>query len=163
MFFKKKINKKNKIILYNNCYKNSVINLIELHHLTSYFGLFMRKKLQFFKYYYKKYYSLSNGITSKLKDRKLALHKFFKKTSKSIPHTIVFFEKVFLNFFRHLTIFECKNYNFRNHTWIKKFTNLLQPNIKYFIVGKSFNYSTKKKRRLKKIVFRNIWEVQNFK
>lgn len=109
-----------------------------------FFSIFMHKKLTYFKYIAKsKAYIYSTGQLLKKKIKKI---KFFKKSLKNFGHTISLLNQKFSKPIKSIYLFYCKNFNYKNYLWIKKFYSLSNPNIRYFVVSNSWNYVVKKKK-----------------
>jgi len=118
------------------------------------FTLYMHKKLQYFNILYKdKFYNFSNG---NLLSQKLKSIKFFRKSKKSISTNINVLNKKFQKNLSNIFFFLCKNFNFRHYIWIKKFFKINQPKINFFIITHNWNYVQKKKKRIKKKIWKNL-------
>jgi hypothetical protein len=53
-------------------------------------------------------------------------------------------------------LFYCKNFNYKNYSWIKKYFYLINPVIAYTVLSSSWNYINKKRKRVKKKILRNL-------
>lgn len=121
-----------------------------------FFSLFIHKKLNYFIIFIKKkFYIYSNGQLLGKKSKKI---KFFKKTRKSFGYTLNVLAKKTEKKINSIYYFYCQNYNVKNYFWIKKYFYLVKPTISYFYITNSWNYIMKKRRRIKKKIFRNLFK-----
>lgn len=119
-----------------------------------YFSIFMHKKLHYYNYnYLNKYYTISNGQLLKVRTK---LTKFFKKSRKSHGSSIVSLNKRVNKQLNKINYFFCKNFNYKNYLWLKKFLEVIKPTINYFIITRGWNYVHKYRRRIKKKILRNL-------
>jgi hypothetical protein len=119
-----------------------------------YFSLYMHKKQNYFLFFlYTKYYNYSNG---QLLVGRLKTLKYYKKSKKSTALVISQLNKKVYKKLNSINIFYCKNFNFKNYNWIKKYISLISPKINYMICTDSWNYITLKKKRIKRKIYRNI-------
>lgn len=120
------------------------------------FKIYTHKKLQYFNILYKnKQYNYSNG---RLLSYKVKRTKFYKKCRKSIGPSINILNKKFKKKLNKIFFFTCKNFNYRHYLWIKKFFNLIKPKITYFLITHNWNYIVKKRRRIKKKIWKNLFK-----
>lgn len=139
--------------LYHLYLENNYYRKVKLYPL-SYFSLFMHKKLSYYKYIYNnKQTILSNGQLLKIRTK---LTKFFKKSRKSIGSSVNGLNKLFSKQFDKINFFYCKNYNYRNYLWLKKYTTLIKPTIETLMITRGWTYVHKYKRRIKKKIYRNL-------
>ena len=114
----------------------------------------MHKKQNYFLFFlYTKYYNYSNG---QLLVGRLKTLKYYKKSKKSTALVISQLNKKVYKKLNSINIFYCKNFNFKNYNWIKKYISLISPKINYMICTDSWNYITLKKKRIKRKIYRNI-------
>lgn len=118
-----------------------------------YFSILMHKKLNYFKYITNKIYIYSSG---QLMGNKIKRFKFFKKSTNSHGYTISILNKKLIDNFKSINIFYCKNFNYKNYIWIKKFYFLYKPKINFFLMSSSWNYITKNKKRIKRRVYKKL-------
>lgn len=119
-----------------------------------FFSIFMHKKLHYYNYkYLAKYYTISNGQLLKVRTK---LTKFFKKSRKSHGSSIVSLNKKLNKQLNKINFFFCKNFNFKNYLWLKKFLEVIKPTINYFIITRGWTYVHKYRRRIKKKILRNL-------
>lgn len=123
-------------------------------YFIDYFSIFMHKKLHYYTYVYlNKYYTISNGQLLKVRTK---LTKFFKKSRKSHGSSIVALNKRLNKQLNKINFFFCKNFNYKNYLWLKKFLEVLKPTINFFIITQGWNYVHKYRRRIKKKILRNL-------
>ena len=121
---------------------------------TPYFYLTNHKKLHYFIFNYNlKHYVLSAGRLLKKANKFI---KFFKKSRKNIIVSINILNKNLKNKFKKINFFICKNFNYKNYLWIKKYQYLIKPFINYLLITNSWDYISKQKRRIKKKILRNL-------
>jgi hypothetical protein len=120
-----------------------------------YFSLFMHKKLQYYSFFYNNIlYNISNGQL--INQKKTKIIKFFKKSKKSFGTSINLLNKKFKRRFRRIFYFYCRNYNYKNYLWIKKFFYLLKPIFMYTVFTRSWSNVYKYRRRIKKKILKNL-------
>lgn len=120
----------------------------------NFFSIFLKKKLTYYHFIFpKKKYTYSNGQLLKNKIQKI---KFFKKSQKCFGLCINILYKKSHKLLKSISVFYCKNFNYKNYIWIKKFFTLIKPSIDYFITSQSWNFIMKKKKRIKKKIYRNL-------
>ena len=78
--------------------------------------------------------------------------KFFKKSIFNINPLVMTIRFSFVSFFRKLYIIECLNYSKRQFMFFKKLINSLKSEIKYMIFKKTWEYTTKPVKRIKRRV-----------
>lgn len=152
-------NYENKILKNLNIYilQYSKISKIKNYKLK-FLSLHTHKKLMYIRFLYnKKYYNYSFGQI--LKSFKKI--KYFKKSYKSLGLSINFLNKNLKNLVKSIYIFYCKNYCYKHYLWIKKFYTISNAHIEHFIISSSWNYITKKKKRIKRRVFRSLLKQNN--
>lgn len=150
--------KKKTLITYNELgytYTSLIIKKRKLkNYKFTFLSIFLNKKLMYLKYIFKKkYYTPSTG---QILGTRLKNIKYFKKSNKSFGIVINLLNKRFKKYIKSIFMFFCNNYTYKNYLWIKKFQYLINPEIGFFIVSKSWNYITKKRRRIKRKIFRNL-------
>ena len=133
-----------------NKYKNKITKYKLL-----YFSLFMHKKLQYYSFYYNNIlFNVSNGQL--INQKKIKIIKFFKKSNKSFGNSLNLLNKKFKYRFKKIFLFYCRNYNYKNYLWIKKFFYLLKPTFVFSIFTKSWSNVYKYRRRIKKKILKNL-------
>lgn len=138
-----------KIRLYVTKLKNKKKN-----YYLDFFSVYSHKKLMYFRFLIKKkYYNYSAG---QLLKKKISLIKFFKKSINNINYTISCLNRKFRNPIKSIFLFYLKNINFKNYTWTKKFFSTNKPTVGYVVITHSWNYINKKKRRIKRKIYKNL-------
>jgi len=123
-------------------------------YFIDYFSILIHKKLHYYNFkYLNKYYTISNGQLLKVRTK---LTKFFKKSRKSHGSSIVALNKRLNKQLNKINFFFCKNFNYKNYLWLKKFLEVLKPTINFFIITQGWNYVHKYRRRIKKKILRNL-------
>lgn len=123
-------------------------------YFIDFFSLLMHKKLHYYNFcYLNKYYTISNGQLLKVRTK---LTKFFKKSRKSHGSSIVALNKKLNKQLNKINFFFCKNFNYKNYLWLKKFLDIIKPTINFFIITQGWNYVHKYRRRIKKKILRNL-------
>ena len=62
----------------------------------------------------------------------------------------------FVSFFKHLYMVECLNYSKKQYLFLKKFLNSVKTSLKYLVFKKTWEYTTKPVKRIKRRVLRLI-------
>jgi hypothetical protein len=153
LILKKK--KKFKLQILSNIYINILqINKKKYLPESLFFSILLHKKLQYFMY------ELNNKLIIKSAGQLFGIiskkTKFFKKTRKSIGTSIAMLKKKLHLQFKYINFFYCKNFNYRNYLWLKKYIQLIKPSFNYFFITRNWLYLHKNKRRLKKKIWRNL-------
>lgn len=100
--------------------------------LISKFFLYIHKKLHYFNVTTKqKQFVFSNGQLLQVRTK---LTKFFKKSRKSYGAGITALNKKLKKKLIKINFFFCKNFNYKNYLWMKKFTTLIDPTINNLII-----------------------------
>lgn len=121
-----------------------------------FFNLYTHKKLTYFHFsILNKFYNFSTGQLLRKRIKKL---KFFKKSIKNLGLTINILNKKSGKYIKSIYLFFCKNFNIKHFLWIKKFFLIIKPAIQYTVITGSWNPIIKKKRRIKKKIFRNLFK-----
>jgi len=152
LLLKKKIK-----ISYNYWYNTQkILNLKKKKFLIIFFSLIIHKKMNRYLILSNKnrIYNLSNGQI--LNSRKKKIVKFFKKSIKSISPVINLLNRRMNKKLRLVKYFHCKNYNYKNYLWIKKYFYLLKPTIYNFIITRAWSNVIKSRRRIKKKILKNL-------
>lgn len=137
--------------LYLNIYDFKQTN--QLFYIDKFF-LYIHKKLHYYNITLNnKQFVISNGYLLRVRTK---LTKFFKKSRKSYGASITALNKILKKKLFKINLFYCKNFNYKNYLWLKKFTSLIKPQINYFIITRGWTYVHKYKRRIKKKIFRNL-------
>jgi len=144
------LNYLNKIKKYLNIKKRKNKKKFSLY----FFSNFINKKQMYFRFLTKKkMYSFSMGQLLKKKIEKI---KFFKKSIQNLNYSIGCLNRKFRKPISSIYLLYCKNFNFKNYLWLKKFFLLNKPQTEYIIFTHSWNYITKKKRRIKRKIFKRL-------
>lgn len=140
--------------LYNFYLNINKQNINKKPFLISKFFLYIHKKLHYYNITPSvKQFVFSNGRLLKVRTR---LTKFFKKSRKSHGASITALNKIVKKRLSKINFFFCKNFNYKNYIWMKKFISLINPQINYFIVTGGWTYVHKYRRRIKKKILRNL-------
>lgn len=153
-------------ILYSNLDK-STYQYFTIHNIAKFqkksktpyldfFNLYSHKKLMYFQFSITtKFYNFSVGQILRKRIKKL---KFFKKSVKNIGLTINVLNKKVHKYLKSIYLFFCKNFTIKHFVWIKKMFTIIKPKIEYTVITASWNPIIKKKRRIKKKIFRNLFK-----
>jgi hypothetical protein len=115
----------------------------------------MHKKLQYYSFFFNNtLYNVSNGQL--INQKKTKIVKFFKKSNKSFGSSINLLNKKLKRRFKRIFFFYCRNYNYKNYLWIKKFFYLLKPTFMFSVFTRNWNYIHKNRRRVKKKILKNL-------
>ena len=126
----------------------------KIDNFMPYFYLVNHKKLHYFIFNYNlKHYVCSAG---RLLQKANKFIKFFKKSRKNITVSINILNKNLKNKFQKVNFFICKNFNYKNYLWLKKYQYLIKPQFNYLVLTNSWDYISKQKRRIKKKIIRNL-------
>ncbi len=129
-------------------------NIEKTSYFLEHFSLLLHKKLHYYNYnYLNKNYTISNGQLLKIKTK---ITKFFKKSRKSHGSSISYLNKKLNKQMNKINFFFFKNFNYKNYLWLKKFLEIIKPNINYYIITRGWNYVHKYRRRIKKKILRNL-------
>ena len=130
-----------------------ILRIRRKFHIT-FFSIYMRKKLQFFTFYLdNRYCSYSTGQLLKINIKSL---KFLKRSHSSINLSLNSLKKKLKDGLNKIFFFFCKNFNFRNYLWVKNLFYSVKPTIFFFFVTHGYPYISKKKKRIKKKILKNI-------
>lgn len=78
--------------------------------------------------------------------------KFFKKSIFNINPLVMTIRFSFVAFFRKMYCIECLNYSKRQYMFFKKFLSSIKSEIKFIIFKKTWEYTTKPVKRIKRRV-----------
>lgn len=159
-FFKKRCIKRQRKKLYsiykyyrfiqNNSYKN------QIYYYNITFFLTLPKRQQHFNFYdikLNKYFNFSCGTFLSKMGRKA---KFFKRNHKNIMSLTLHMKKLYGFYFRYIYMFVINNFNYRQYLFFKKFLEMLNPSIYYFLHRQSYMPKFLKNRRIKRRVLRQL-------
>jgi len=127
---------------------------IEQSYKVLYFSLFMHKKLHYYSFFVKK--KLKTFSNGQILYKRTKITKFFKKSRKSFGASINLLNKKLKRNLNKIFFFYCKNFNYKNYLWLKKFFYLLEPTINFAIFTRGWSYVHKYRRRIKKKILRNL-------
>lgn len=91
----------------------------------------------------------STGVILK---KHINFFKFFKKSLFNINPLVMVIRYSFVDFFKKLYIIECLNYTKKQFLFLKKFLNSVTIDIKYMLFKKTWEYTTKPVKRIKRRV-----------
>ena len=80
--------------------------------------------------------------------------KFFKKSIFSINPLVMAIRFSFVSFFKKLYAIESLNYSKKQFIFLKKFISSIKTDLKYIILKKTWEYTTKPVKRIKRRVLR---------
>lgn len=80
--------------------------------------------------------------------------KFFKRNIRSLGGIVLQMKNAHQAELGRLYFFSLKNFNFRQYVFFKKFTELLKPDILYFLHKRSYIPTFNRKRRIKRSVLK---------
>ena len=95
----------------------------------------------------------STGVILK---KQISFFKFFKKSIFNINPLVMVVRYSFVDFFKKLYIVECLNYTKKQFLFLKKFFNSVQMELKYMIFKKTWEYTTKPVKRIKRRVVKML-------
>ncbi len=78
--------------------------------------------------------------------------KFFKRSIFSINPLVMTIRFAFVPFFKKLYLIECLNYSKKQFLFLKKFMNSIKTELKYMVFRKTWEYTTKPVKRVKRRV-----------
>ncbi len=78
--------------------------------------------------------------------------KFFKKSIFNINPLVMVIRYSFVDFFKKLYLIECQNYSKKQFLFLKKFLNSVDITINYMLFKKTWQYTTKPVKRIKRRV-----------
>lgn len=99
------------------------------------------------------YKMFSAGVILKTQARQF---KFFKKSIFSINPLVMTIRFAFVPFFRKLYLIECLNYSKKQFLFLKKFMNSIKTELKYMVFRKTWEYTTKPVKRIKRRVVKML-------
>lgn len=94
-----------------------------------------------------KSYIYSTGYILSVLNIKL---KYYKRSLKANSSIILSLQRLFMSNIKHLYIYRCLNFNYRQLLFLQKFYKLISPKIFYFQHKKSYNVNYSPKKRIKK-------------
>lgn len=136
-------------ILFNNYTENT------FNKKLLFFSLFLKHKLLYYSFCKKiKFYNFSNGrFYSFLKKKKL---KALKKSRKTfLPNLRILKKEYSLNLSK-VSIFFLKNFNLLLYYYLKLYMRQMKPKVDFFFLTKNWNYIKKKKKRIKRKIYKNL-------
>ncbi len=160
------------VYLFNNTLlqKKKLLNTLGIFHNKQY--TYTKKKIKKFNWILLKkkkqqhfsYQDLLNNksftySTGKLLPKSLLKLKYLKRSLRSVAVTIQLFKKYKLLEITNISYFFIKNFNKHNYLWLKKYYTLLVPSINFLIFKKSFAFTPKGPKRIKRTVFRSLLKI----
>lgn len=85
--------------------------------------------------------------------------KFFKKSLFSVNPLVMTIRFSFVSFFKKMYCIECLNYSKKQYMFFKKFINSIKSEIKFIIFKKTWEYTTKPVKRIKRRVTKLLRNV----
>ena len=82
--------------------------------------------------------------------------KFFKKSPFNINPLVFTLRFSYVTFFHRLYLIECLNYSKKQYLFLKKLLNSVQTKLKFMLFKKTWEYTTKPVKRIKRRVLRII-------
>lgn len=106
------------------------------------------------------FFSLLNLSTSFFKlfttgvilNQQVKYFKFFKKSATNVNPLVMTIRFSFVDFFKKLYMIECLNYSKRQFMFFKKFMNSIKTELKFVLFKKTWVYTTKPVKRIKRRV-----------
>lgn len=95
----------------------------------------------------------STGVILK---KHINFFKFFKKSIFNINPLVMVIRYSFVDFFKKVYIVECLNYTKKQYIFLKKFLNSVQIELKYMIFKKTWIYTSKPIKRIKRRVVKML-------
>ncbi len=95
----------------------------------------------------------STGVILK---KQINFFKFFKKSIFNINPLVMVIRYSFVDFFKKIYIVECLNYTKKQFLFLKKFFNSVEMELKYMVFKKTWEYTTKPVKRIKRRVLKMI-------
>lgn len=88
--------------------------------------------------------------------KQIKFFKFFKKSIHNINPLVMVVRFSFVEFFKKLYAIECLNYSKRQFIFLKKFMSSVQMELRYMIFKKTWEYTTKPVKRIKRRVLKML-------
>lgn len=85
--------------------------------------------------------------------------KFFKRSASNTNPLVMTIRFSFVEFFKKLYAIECLNYSKRQFLFFKKFMNSIKTQLKFLIFKKTWEYTTKPVKRIKRRVTKLLKNV----
>ncbi len=149
--------------------KKKNLNILKTNNLDTYtkkkiksfnWVVLKKKKQQHFSYQdilTTESYTYSTG---KLLPKSLLKLKYLKRSLKSISLIIQLFKKYKLIEITNIYCLFIKNFNKHNYIWLKKYYDLLLPKIKFLIFKKSFAFTPKGTKRIKRTIYKSLLKLE---
>lgn len=99
---------------------------------------------------------LSTGVLVK---QHVKSFKFFKKSIFVINPLVMIIKYSFINFFKKLYFLECLNYSKKQFLFLKKFLNSVKLSIKFLIFKKTWIFTSKPVKRIKRRITKLLKNV----
>lgn len=88
--------------------------------------------------------------------KQIKFFKFFKKSIYNINPLVMVIRFSFVEFFKKLYAIECLNYSKRQFMFLKKFLLSVETDLRYMIFKKTWEYTTKPVKRIKRRVLKML-------
>ena len=95
----------------------------------------------------------STGVILK---KQITFFKFFKKSIFNINPLVMVIRYSFVDFFKKMYILECLNYSKKQFIFLKKFFSSVKLELKYMVFKKTWIYTTKPVKRIKRRVLKML-------
>lgn len=119
---------------------------------TSYKQLFfslLNLKTSFFRLF-------STGVALR---KQVKFFKFFKKSIHCINPLVMTIRYSFVDFFKNIHTMECLNYTKKQYIFLKKLINSVRSNLRFLIFKKTWSYTTKPVKRIKRRVVKLLKNI----
>lgn len=91
--------------------------------------------------------------------KQVKFFKFFKKSQHAINPLVMTIRYSFVKFFSHLHTIECLNYSKKQYIFLKKFISSIKSSLRFLIFKKTWTYTTKPVKRIKRRVVKLLKNV----
>jgi hypothetical protein len=85
--------------------------------------------------------------------------KFFKKSIFNINPLVIVMRHLFVDFFKRVYFLESLNYSKKQFLFLKKLLNSVQMDVKYMLFKKTWQYSTKPVKRIKRRIVKMLHKL----
>lgn len=98
----------------------------------------------------------STGVFFK---KQLRCFKFFKKSITNINPLLLLFKYKFAMSLDFLYYLKVRNFSKKHHTFLRKFFMYIRSQVRFLLLTKSWNFTTKPKKRAKKKTYKQISKI----
>lgn len=129
------------------------------YYFTNIFRITMSYKQLFFSLLNLKTTFMKLFSTGVILKKQVKFFKFFKKSIFCINPLVMTIRFSFVEFFSNLHTIECLNYSKKQYIFFKKLITSLKSKIKYMIFKKTWSYTTKPVKRIKRRVVKLLKNI----